>query len=379
MRTLCRIIIHGFPISILLLASLFFTPKTVYADATDSPDLSQVKALAERGSISDEIVLAGDYFVGTGVKQDSKMAAYWYEKAAGHGSPEAQNQIGYFYQAGIGVPQDSDRAFHWYQLASASGYAIAKVNLAVAYLNGLGVNKNEDLGVRLLNQAFEAGNGTAATYLGLLTYFGLAVKEDKLAGEKWFEAGQKLHDPLAAFNLGSLYSVTENHVHDLSKAAELLRQSADAGYVPAMHALGLLLINHPELKQTPEQARTLLETAANAGSWKSSIVLAILARDGRGAPVDYQSAYFHLRLAALQGGVEAEHLIKRDLESMAAKIGSTESRDQSAAAKNWFEHHSVTLAFVYKEGSQKRNFPAAAVASAPAGSVAGQLLPLASS
>src|ERR1700751_3305466 len=265
MRTLSRIIIR-FPISIFLMASLFLTPKTVYADATDSPDLTQVKALAERGSIRDEIVLAGDYFVGTGVKQDSKMAAYWYEKAAGHGSPEAQNQIGYFYQAGIGVPQDSERAFHWYQLSAASGYAIAKVNLAVAYLNGLGVNKNQELAVRLLNQAFEAGNGTAATYLGLLNYFGLAVKEDKLDGEKWFEAGQKLHDPLAAFNLGSLYSVTENHVHDLPKAADLLRQSADAGYVPAMHALGLLLINHPELKQPPEQARTLLETAASAGS-----------------------------------------------------------------------------------------------------------------
>ena len=379
MLTLCKVIIHRFPISILLMASMFLTPKTVYAGATDSPDLTQVKALAAQGSIRDEIVLAGDYFVGTGVKQDSKMAAYWYEKAAGHGSPEAQNQIGYFYQAGIGVPQDPDRAFHWYQLASASGYAIAKVNLAVAYLNGLGVNKNQDLAVRLLNQAYEGGNGTAATYLGLLAYFGLAGKEDRLAGEKWFEAGQKLHDPLAAFNLGSLYSVTENHAHDLPKALDLLRQSADAGYVPAMHALGLLLINHPELKQTLEQARTLLETAANAGSWKSSIVLAILARDGQGTPVDYQSAYFHFRLAGLQGGTEAEHLIKHDLDSMAGKIGPAESRDQSSAAKNWFQHHSVTLAFVYKEGSQKRIFPAAAVASAPAGSVAGQLLPLASS
>lgn len=378
MRTLSRIIIR-FPISIFLMASLFLTPKTVYADATDSPDLTQVKELAAKGSIRDEIVLAGDYFVGAGVKQDSKMAAYWYEKAAGHGSPEAQNQIGYFYQAGIGVPQDSERAFHWYQLSSASGYAIAKVNLAVAYLNGLGVNKNQELAVRLLNQAFEAGNGTAATYLGLLNYFGLAVKEDKLAGEKWFEAGEKLHDPMAAFNLGSLYSITENHPHDLARAADLLRRSADAGYVPAMHSLGLLLINHPELNQTPEQARTLLETAANAGSWKSSVVLAVLARDGRGTPVDYQSAYFHLCVAQFQGGPDAVHLIKHDLDSMAAKIGPTEIHNQSDAAKNWFQHHSVALAFVYKNGSQKRNFPAAAIASAPAGSVAGQLLPLSSS
>ena len=101
--------------------------------------------------------------------------------------------------------------------------------------------------------------------------------------------------------LGSLYSVNSEHPHDIPKAAELLRQAADAGYVPAMHSLGLLLVNHPELKQDPQQSRTLLDMAANAGSWKSSIVLGILARDGRGVPADNKAAYFHFRVAVLQG------------------------------------------------------------------------------
>ena len=105
-----------------------------------------------------------------------------------------------------------------------------------------------------------------------------------MVAEKWFEAALKLHDPQAAYDLGSFYSVHADHAHDFPKAAELLRQAVDAGYVPAMHSLGLLLVNHPELKQEAQESRTLLERAANCGSWKSSVVLGIFARDGRGVP-----------------------------------------------------------------------------------------------
>ena len=184
--------------------------------------------------------------------------------------------------------------------------------------------------MQFLTQAYEGGNGRAATYLGILSFFGIAMKEDRVAAENWFESAIKLHDSLAAYNLGSLFSVDLGHPHDLPKAAELLRQAAGAGYVPAMHWLGLLLVNHPELKQDPDQARTLLEAAANAGSWKSSVVLGILARDGRcDVQADAGQAYFHFRLAAIQGGVQAERLIKHRLDTLTAKIGGEESRKRS--------------------------------------------------
>jgi TPR repeat protein len=372
-------IIRRSGLSALPLACALWAAMPAYAESAAPADLTNIRAHAEQGSVRDEIVLAGDYFTGTGVPQDPKMAAYWYEKAAGHGSPEAQNQIGYFYQAGIGVPQDSKRAIHWYQLASSSGLARAKVNLAVAYMRGSGVQKNTDITLRLLNEAFQEGNGTAATYLGILTYFGIGLKEDKIAAERWFEAGLKLHDPLAAYNLGSMYSTDINHPHDLPKAADLLRQAADGGYVPAMHSLGLLLVNHPELKQDPQQLRTLLETAANAGSWKSSIVLGILARDGRSAPADDKAAYYHFRIALLQGGAQAEHVIKTDVEILSAKIGEQESQAAISAAKVWYEHHPLALVFVYKEGTPRHDFPTVGIAYASQGSSAGQLLPLSGS
>jgi TPR repeat protein len=357
------------------LACALWTATPAYPEPAGAADLTDIRAHAEQGSIRDEIVLAGDYFTGTGVPQDQKMAAYWYEKAAGHGSPEAQNQIGYFYQAGIGVHQDSKRAVHWYQLAASSGLAKARLNLGVAYLHGAGVQQNGEQAVRLLTQAFQQGNGTAATYLGILSYFGIALKEDKIAAEKWFESGLKLHDPLAAYNLGSMYSTDVNHPHDLPRAAELLRQAADGGYVPAMHSLGLLLVNHSELKQDPQQIRSLLETAASAGSWKSSVVLGILARDGRGTPVDHKAAYYHFQVAVLQGGAVADRYIRPSMEIVGAKITEEERQVAASAAKTWHERHSLALVFVYKEGTQKHDFPTVGVAYAPDGSTAGQLLP----
>ena len=72
------------------------------------------------------------------------------------------------------------------------------------------------------------------------------------------------------------YSVYDDHPHDLPRRPSCCVRPRDAGYVPAMHSLGLLLVNHPELKPDPRKAGALLEAAANAGSWKSSIVLGIL-------------------------------------------------------------------------------------------------------
>jgi hypothetical protein len=104
-----------------------------------------------------------------------------------------------------------------------------------------------------------------------------------------------------------------------------------------------------------------------------------LARDGRGTPVDYRAAYFHFRFALLQGKEEADHLIKRDMNALGTKLSDQERQVAMAAAEEWFEHHSLKFAFLYKNGASPNNFPAAALTFASDGSFAGQLLPLSSS
>jgi uncharacterized protein len=355
-------------------AAFLLAVNTRSAKASDL-DVPQIQIRAERGSIPHEIELAAAYLTGHGVQKDEKQAAYWYEKAAEAGDPEAQKEIGYFYQIGLGVPIDPERAFHWYQLSAAAGLLSGKVDLGVAYVWGIGVPKNTSLAKQLFREAAEKGSGVGACYLGDLYYFGIGVEQDLSAAEHWFEVGTKLKEPRASFRLGSMLATREDNPRNLLRAAEVLRKSADKGYVPAMHALGLLLANHPDLAKSTGEVVTLLNKAAKAGNWKSSATLGVLARDGNQVPKDDESAYYHFRVATLQGGENARQLLQKDLHIQADKLGATEAARIDREADEWFQQHRQVLEFVYKDGDNWKRFPAFALAVPGEGFYAGKLIP----
>ncbi len=360
--------------TVLLSAGLVFVAAATPAKGVE-PDIPQIQTRAEGGSIQQEIELASAYLTGRGVRQDEKQAAYWYEKAAESGDPEAQKEIGYFYQIGMGVPFDPVRAVHWYQLSAAGGLLSAKVDLGVAYVWGVGVSRNTSLGEQLFRESAEKGSGLGACYLGDMYYSGIGVKRDLAVAKHWFELGTKLHDPRAAFRLGSLLSTVEGHAQNLPRAADVLRKPAEEGYVPAMQALGLLLVNHPELAKSPGEAVASLDQAANAGNWRASATLGVLARKGSGMPVDNRSAYYHFRVATLQGGDPARQLLGNDLSIIAGKLGAADVARIENEAKAWFQQHHDRLQFVYKGGENWRRFPAFALAVPEEGSYAGKLIP----
>ena len=322
---------------------------------------------AEAGYVDQQIELAAAYLAGRGVAQDMTQAAHWYEKAAQAGNPEAQNQIGYFYDSGLGVPVDQQRAVHWFQLASAAGMARAKVNLGVSYLNGTGVKQNCSTAEHLFEEAVKKGEGLGATFLGMMSLYGLGVQQDRVAAERWFETGVKLHDAEAAYDLAVLYSGDAGHAHDLHRAAELFRFSADKGYVPSKHSLGLLLVNHPDLCEPGDDARALLQEASDAGNWRSSVLLGVLERDGKGVKADVPLSYYYFRLGGLQGGAEALHLVAGDLHALEHRLAPDVQASTAAQADAWFAQHHVAMMFVFKEGDIDRNFPIAAVAEPVAG------------
>jgi hypothetical protein len=364
-----------FTIPALIFGGFLVLASSVSAAPRGEPDVSSLKAAHEPRSIEQEIKLADDYLAGRGVAQDFKQSAYWYEKAANSGAPEAQMQIGYFYQAGIGVAKDLERAAHWYQLAAAGGLVDAKVNLGIVYLWGTGVTKDEQLAAQLFREAVDKGSGLAACYLGDMYYLGVGVSQDKAAGEKWYEKGAALRDPRAEYDLGLLFFDAKDHVHDLGAAARLLRESVAAGHVPAMYSLGLLLVRNPTLAKSPQEAITLLTSSANGGVWKASMILGVLARDGKGIPVDDSAAYYHFRVATLQGGAEAKKLLHYDLQRLSSKLGPSESSALDSQAEDWYQHHHFVLLFVYRDGQNRAGFPAYALAAPEQGTHITQLIP----
>jgi TPR repeat protein len=356
--------------SLLLLAA-----SSALANPVKDPDVPATPAGFEPQTIQEQVQLAGNYLAGHGVQQDSKRAAFWYEKAAGAGDPQAQLQTGYLYEAGIGVPKDPVRAFHWYQLASSGGLVSAKVNLGIAYLFGDGVEKNQQAAFALFHEAAEKGSGLAACFLGEVYHSGIGVVQNDAEAERWYAKGAELRNPQAQYVMGSLYFAETNHERDLNTAATLLRQSAQAGYVPAMYQLGLLLEQNPKLALNSGEATGFLNTAANAGSWTSSMLLGVLARDGKDETRDASTAYFQFRVAVLEGGDEAEKRLNHDLQQLTSELGRERTATLDAQAAEWQAHHHAVLEFVYKQGDNETGFPAYALAVPENGGHTALLLP----
>jgi clan AA aspartic protease (TIGR02281 family) len=79
------------------------------------------------------------YANGQGVPQDYKQAVAWWRKAADHGHPDAQTNLGLMYELGLGVPQDYTQALISLQKAADRGSADAQSVLGEMYRDGRGV------------------------------------------------------------------------------------------------------------------------------------------------------------------------------------------------------------------------------------------------
>jgi len=339
---------------------LILISRSSFAQA-NKPDILRIQTGAASGSIEDEIKMGAAYLLGHGVVQDEKVAAYWYEKAANSGDPIAQKQIGYLYEVGVGVSRDPERAVRWFQRSVAGGYVGAKVDLGVAYMWGLGVRKDLDMSVQLFKEAATKGEGLGACYLGDMYRSGNGVEKDDAAAQHWYEVGAKLHDPLSEYRLGVIHSADRSNIPELKKAAQFFRESAESGYVPAMHALGLLLVREPELVQVHDQPVALLKEASEAGSWRASLILGVLYRDGRGVPADRRTAYYEFALSKRQAGGAADTVVATDLQIVGGQLGKAQADAVEAEVSAWYQKHHIPLEFVYKDAENWRKFPLFAV------------------
>ena len=327
-----------------------------------NPDIPRIEAGAEKGSVLEELKLGNAYLTGRGVERNEKQAAYWYEKAANSGEPQAQREIGHFYMAGIGVERDPVRAVRWYERAIAGGLVSAKVNLGVAYLWGLGVQRDDAFAVKLFQEAAAKGSGAGAGYMGTLYYYGKCVRKDAVEARRWYELGSKLHDAPAEHDLALMLAAARNP-SDRGRVVKLLRESAKTGYVPARYDLGFFLLRNPEFAKSRQEPVSLLEEAGREGMWKASVVLGIIARDGLGVPKDAAAAYYHFWIAKLQGGAAAAKLVATDLKVISAEFIPDQAERLKSEAAEWYKEHPPSLQYLHEDGEDRMEFSAFALQS----------------
>lgn len=372
----CSTLLHRGKHSIGALCTLGLLVTSGAANISASePDIPRVETDTQHYSIKQDIQFGAAYLTGKGVPRDLAKSAYWYERAADAGDPLSQNLIGYYYQNGMGVARNPVRAAQWYQRASDGGFLEAKVNLAIAYLWGMGVQKDPQFAIELLRQAAAKNCGLADAYLGEIYAHGIGVPADQDAARNWYERGAHAKDSIAEYRLAALLIRQDTSKQSLNKAAKLLRQSVDGGYLPAQHTLGMLLLSNPQLASYPDEAVALLQNASSAGIWQSSVMLGTLYRDGKSVPKNRSKAYFYFQVAQQQGGEKCHQIVSGDLVELSRELPSKETVKISAEAKDRVTSQPLTLLFQYKDTGSSSEFPVFAISAANDDTHIGKLIP----
>lgn len=80
-----------------VIVPVFFSLGLACFAQTQTADVEQVKANAEKGEAKSQVALAIMYYRGQGVLQHFSEAARWFRKAADQGDPLAQKNLGVLY------------------------------------------------------------------------------------------------------------------------------------------------------------------------------------------------------------------------------------------------------------------------------------------
>jgi TPR repeat protein len=113
------------------LGQLYLIPEQPYGDRYVDPAkaLPLLRRAAAQGSAGAMNNLGVAYEDGSGVEQDFKEAAKWYEVAAERGDAMGQANLGQLYFDGRGVPLDLVQAYKWFKLSANQGNFVGQAGM----------------------------------------------------------------------------------------------------------------------------------------------------------------------------------------------------------------------------------------------------------
>ena len=124
---------------------------------------------AEAGNAVAQLRLALMYDQGDGVRQSSKSAYEWYERAAAQGEPESLNQMGAAYELGQGFDENWDLAAQFYQASAEQGWVKGQFAFARAYQFGIGVPQDRRQAIAWYQKAEANGDPNGAYWVRWLS------------------------------------------------------------------------------------------------------------------------------------------------------------------------------------------------------------------
>lgn len=129
--------------------------------------MEQLKTVAAQGYAPAQFKLAYYYYTGPAsydcLKQDTKQAHYWFEKAAEQNHAEAQYEFAMLFSPKIGLKQyaDATKYVYWMQKAADAGYAKAQYTFGRMNEKGEYVPQDMALAKELFQKAAAQGHSQA--------------------------------------------------------------------------------------------------------------------------------------------------------------------------------------------------------------------------
>lgn len=160
------------------------TPTAPIPPAAIGPQ--SLRVAASRGDAAAQYEIAARYAKGSGIKQDYKLAAEWFARAAAQSFAPAQYRLAGLYERGRGVGKDPAMAKLWYERAAKAGNIRAMHNLAVILSGGGNHRPDHAAAAKWFTEAARHGLRDSQFNLGILHEAGLGVKQDLLEAYQWF-------------------------------------------------------------------------------------------------------------------------------------------------------------------------------------------------
>jgi len=237
--------------------------------------LEAIRVLSEKGSVTAMIYLALAYRLGRGVPIDTQQAVAWYRHAADNGSLDALYHLGSFYWK----RGDISQAQHVLERGRASGCRKCEGLLAQLDIQGreerdwplvraaLVVRKTDaPRGFGELQGLAEGGLTSAMLYLAESYHLGKGVRPDRAKAERWYEQAYREGSQATKMRASRQLGWFHRQIGDYEKAYHAFLCGADLGDVLCLRALAIMSRKGLGCEKDPQQARVLLEQAAESGN-----------------------------------------------------------------------------------------------------------------
>jgi hypothetical protein len=163
---------------------------------------------------------------GYDVRQDYRLAAFYYRRAAALGQVAAQYELGRLCEGGLGTDRSMATATAWYRRAADKGMALAQTRLAALYVEGSSVGRDYAQALHWLQLAAAQNNPEALNDLANMYKEGHGVTADPVTAIQLFRRAAEAGLALAQLNLGLMYANGEGIVTDSIRAWAWLNLAA---------------------------------------------------------------------------------------------------------------------------------------------------------